>query len=121
MLIESDEAFVPQPHVVAGGDECERVGEPLSRVMTLLGKRWTGHVLTALLQGPAFFNPLRRNIPGISDRILNERLQELVTLGLVTRTVLDGPLRVRYELTEHGMAMRPAIDALTQWATEHLA
>lgn len=90
--------------------------------MTLLGKRWTGVVLGTLMQGPVFFNELRRGIPGISDRVLNDRLLELAALGLVTRTVVESPsLRVRYELTEHGRAMRPALNELTQWAQNHLA
>jgi DNA-binding HxlR family transcriptional regulator len=42
-------------------------------------------------------------------------------LHLVSRTVIDtGPVRVRYELTEHGAAMRPAITELTRWAELHL-
>lgn len=103
------------------GGPCEALGEPLARVMTLLGKRWAGVVLGTLMQGPVNFNDLRRGIPGISDRVLNERLQELANLGLVSRTVMEGPpLRVRYELSEHGYALRPAIDELTQWAEAHL-
>jgi DNA-binding HxlR family transcriptional regulator len=89
--------------------------------MTLLGKRWAGVVLGTLMQGPAYFNDLRRGIPGISDRVLHERLQELAGLDLVSRTVMEGPpLRVRYELTGHGYALRPAIDELTRWAEAHL-
>ncbi|GAA0242798.1 helix-turn-helix domain-containing protein [Cryptosporangium japonicum] len=87
----------------------------------MLGKRWTGVVWSTLMQGPVYFSDLKRGIPGISDRILNERLLELVQLGLVTRTVLDDrPIRVRYELTEHGAAIRPALTELTRWAEEHL-
>ena len=104
------------------GNACESLGEPLSRVMTLLGKRWTGVVLGTLMAGPAYFNDLRRGIPGISDRVLNERLLELAGLGLVDRRVVAGPpLRVQYELTGHGYAIRPAIDELTNWAEAHLA
>jgi len=103
-------------------DACEVLGEPLARVMTLLGKRWTGVVLGTLMQGAVYFNDLRRGIPGISDRLLNERLLELASLDLVTRTVVEGPpLRVQYELTQHGYALRPAINELTQWAETHLS
>jgi DNA-binding HxlR family transcriptional regulator len=113
-------------HLFTGADPssdgaCDTLSEPLARVMTMLGKRWTGVVLSTLMQGPVFFNDLKRGIPGINDRILTERLVELAELGLVTRTVVDtGPVRVRYELTEHGAAMRPAIDELTLWAQAHL-
>src|SRR3954468_931260 len=100
----------PQPPPEA----CETLGEPLSRVMTLLGKRWSGVVLSTLMQGPAYFNDLRRSIPGISDRVLQERLLEFATLDLVARTVEERPIRVRYELTEHGLALRPAIGELAR-------
>ena len=100
---------------------CEAIEEPLSRVMTLLGKRWSGMVLGTLMQGPAFFGELRRAIPGLSDRVLTERLTELAAFGLVSRTVLEGPpLRVQYALTPDGAAMRPALETLAQWAATHL-
>ncbi|WP_212993775.1 winged helix-turn-helix transcriptional regulator [Actinoplanes auranticolor] len=105
----------------AAGGACETLSEPLSQVMTLLGKRWTGVVWSTLMQGPVYFSDLKRGIPGINDRILNERLVELVDLGLATRTVVDDrPIRVRYELTEHGAAIRPALAELTRWAQDHL-
>ncbi len=113
----------PRPSAAGSGrpDVCETLSEPLARVMSMLGQRWAGVVLSTLLQGPAYFSDLKRAIPGISDRILNERLLQFAEFGLVTRTVLDGaPVRVRYELTEHGAAMRPAIDELTRWAELHL-
>ena len=101
---------------------CETLSEPLSRVMTLLGKRWAGMVLSVLMQGPLHFNEVKRAVPGVSDRVLTERLGEFVDLGLVSRTVSDGgPVRVRYELTERGAAMRPAITELTRWAAQNLS
>ncbi|GLY29242.1 hypothetical protein Kisp02_26070 [Kineosporia sp. NBRC 101731] len=107
---------------MSSAQACESLGEPLSRVMTLLGKRWTGVVLATLMSGPVYFSELRRGVPGISDRVLNERLTELIGENLVSRTVIEGPpLRVRYELTGHGYALRPALDQLTAWAEEHLA
>jgi DNA-binding HxlR family transcriptional regulator len=116
-----------KPRLFTRGDDdaarnaCETLSAPLAQVMTLLGKRWTGVVLSTLMQGPVYFTELRQGIPGISDRILNERLLELAELNLVERTVLQGrPVRVRYELTEHGAALRPAINELTLWAEEHL-
>lgn len=100
---------------------CDVLSAPLSAVMTLLGRRWAGTILSTLLQGPLHFNELKRAIPGVSDRVLAERLAEFAELGLVERTVIDAkPQRVRYTLTDHGEALRPAIDELTSWAREHL-
>ncbi|MET7639207.1 helix-turn-helix domain-containing protein [Streptomyces sp. NPDC005438] len=87
----------------------------------MLGKRWTGLILAALMSGPGHFAELRRAIPGISERMLSDRLTELAALGLVVREVDGGPpLRVRYQLTDAGVALRPAMTELTRWAEAHL-
>lgn len=78
-------------------------------------------VIAALMTGPGHFTELRRAVPGISERMLSDRLAELASLDLVVRTVEDGPpLRVSYRLTEAGMALKPAMVALTEWAEAHL-
>jgi DNA-binding HxlR family transcriptional regulator len=107
---------------VASDGSCEPLGEPLSRVMTLLGKRWSGIILSALMQGPMRFNEIKRAVPGVSDRVLTERLGEFQALQLVSRTVTDAtPLRIEYALTDRGEAMRPAITELTRWAEQNLS
>ena len=96
--------------------------ERLTRVFALLGKRWSGVILGLLLQGPAHFAVLARGIPGISERMLSDRLSELAKAGLVDRRVLDGPpLGVVYELTESGRAMGPALLKLGEWAERYSA
>ncbi|MDX3070903.1 winged helix-turn-helix transcriptional regulator [Streptomyces sp. NPDC088354] len=109
---------VPEPD---GPDEpCREVDATLARVFGLFGKRWTGLVLAVLTESPTYYAQLRRAVPGISERMLSERLAELVDAGLVVRDVDPGPpLRVRYEVTEAGAALRPALTALARWADEH--
>ena len=76
----------------------------------LIGRRWTGVILRALLAGPARFHQIRDGIPDISDRMLSERLRELEAEGVVTRSVIpDTPVRVEYALTEKGRALETAI------------
>src|ERR1019366_8094933 len=76
---------------------------PFQRAIELIGKRWTGAVVKALIPAPARFNQLLAGIPGISDRVLTERLRELETEGLVERLVDPGPpVRVSYRLTSRG-------------------
>ncbi|NYI07821.1 winged helix-turn-helix transcriptional regulator [Allostreptomyces psammosilenae] len=101
--------------------ECRGADDAIARVFSLLGKRWNGLILAVLLnQQPAHFAEMRRAIPGISERMLSERLAELTEADLVVREVVPGPpLGVRYRLTEAGLALRPALDALAQWAHEH--
>ncbi|MCX4747630.1 helix-turn-helix transcriptional regulator [Kitasatospora sp. NBC_01287] len=100
---------------------CAGVDLALTRVFILLGKRWSGLVVAVLSHGPAHFSQLRRAIPGISERMLSDRLTELAEAGLVVRRVDEGPpLRVSYQLTEAGRALRPALDELRSWAATHL-
>ncbi|WP_411081588.1 winged helix-turn-helix transcriptional regulator [Streptomyces sp. cmx-18-6] len=100
---------------------CRRVDVGISRVFELFGKRWTGPIVSVLMQQPVYFAELRRAIPGISERMLSDRLTELGAAGLVLREVDEGPpLRVAYRLTEAGTAMGPALKELGQWADTYL-
>ena len=91
------------------------------RAIELIGKRWTGAVVKALFPGPARFNQLLAGIPGISDRVLTERLRELETEGIVERLVDPGPpVRVSYRLTGRGQALEPVLSAVADWADEWL-
>ncbi|KRV50732.1 transcriptional regulator [Wenjunlia vitaminophila] len=93
----------------------------MTRVFEVLGKRWTGLIIAALMNGPGHFVELRRAIPGISERMLSDRLAELTALSLVAREVNSGPpLRVSYRLTQAGKALKPAMVELTRWADTHL-
>jgi DNA-binding HxlR family transcriptional regulator len=93
----------------------------MTRVFALLGKRWTGLVVSVLMQHPVHFADLRRAIPGISERMLSDRLTELGAAGLVVREVNEGPpLRVSYRLTEAGAALEPALKELGSWAETYL-
>ena len=87
------------------------------RAIEIIGRRWTGAVVRALLSGDRRFCQIRSTIPGLSDRLLSERLKELESEGIVDRLVLDGnPPRVQYLLTQKGMALEPALDSLKSWA-----
>jgi DNA-binding HxlR family transcriptional regulator len=87
----------------------------------LLGKRWSGAIVCALLNGPMRFSELTHAIPQISDRLLSIRLKELEACGIVARDVHEEPpLRVEYELTPKGRALEPAITAIRSWAREWL-
>lgn len=88
----------------------------------LVGRRWSGAILRSLLQGNQRFTDIRTSIPGLSDRLLSERLKELESEGLVTRQVYaETPVRIEYELTDKGRDLEGAIGALTDWADRWLA
>lgn len=93
---------------------CQRA----TRIFELLGKRWTGVVVDLLLQRPARFSELARAVPGLSERVLGERLRELEEAGVVERTVDPGPpITVTYALTQLGAGLEPAMAELRTWAT----
>lgn len=79
-------------------------------MFALLGKRWNGQIIDLLLQGPARFGQLAATLPGLSHRVLTERLTELQQAGLITRT------SSHYALTPRGEGLRPAMDALAAWS-----
>ena len=92
-------------------------GERQLRVLALMGKRWTLPILATLMDGPARFTEIGRAVPGLSERVLSERLQELTEARLVERQVEPGPpLGTLYRLTETGERLRPAVGHLVQAA-----
>lgn len=83
----------------------------------LIGRRWAGAILVSLLGGPLFYRELGAAVPGMSDRLLSQRLRELEAEGLVERCVHEGPpARVSYALTDAGRDLEPAIRELHAWA-----
>ncbi|MBT5774707.1 MAG: helix-turn-helix transcriptional regulator [Dehalococcoidia bacterium] len=83
----------------------------------LIGRRWSGAIVRAMLGGATRFSEICATVPGLSDRLLSERLKELETEGIVTRTVYpETPVRIEYRLTEKGRALAPAIEAISGWA-----
>jgi DNA-binding HxlR family transcriptional regulator len=85
----------------------------------ILGKRWTGLLIYALMGGPKRFCELTALVEGLSDRVLSDRLRELETEGIVNRIVYPQiPVRVEYQLTEKGRALQPVVDAIQTWAAQ---
>jgi DNA-binding HxlR family transcriptional regulator len=83
----------------------------------LIGKRWTGAIVWALTERPMRYAELGKAVPGLSDRLLSQRLRELEEEGLVERRVEPGsPVRVTYSLSEAGHDLEPAIRELKTWA-----
>jgi DNA-binding HxlR family transcriptional regulator len=87
------------------------------RLLRLVGKRWTIAILAALMYGPARFSEIVRAVPGLSERVMSERLQELCEARLVEREVDPGPpIGTRYSLTPLGERLRPAVESLMEAA-----
>ncbi len=85
----------------------------------IIGRRWAGAVVRAMLLGASRFSDIRAAIPGITDRVLSQRLKDLEADGIITRQVLEErPVRVEYTLTEQGKSLAGVVDAIASWADE---
>ncbi len=84
----------------------------------LIGRRWSGAIIMLLMRREsARFNELLAAIPGVSDRLLTERLRQLEDEGIIERVVEGSrPVRVFYKLTACGRALEPVITELGKWA-----
>jgi DNA-binding HxlR family transcriptional regulator len=92
------------------------------RAIELIGRRWTGAILRAMLSGEARFSDIAGVVPGLSDRLLSERLKELELEGIVDRVVVPStPVRVEYALTAKGEALHDVIVAVAAWAERWVA
>jgi DNA-binding HxlR family transcriptional regulator len=104
---------------VAMNDELSPFCARYTRALEVIGRRWTGAILRALIAGRTRFNDIAHTVPGLSDRLLSQRLKELETEGIITRTVTPcTPVLIAYELTDAGRALLPVVQSIAQWA-EH--
>ena len=66
------------------------------------------------------FNELKKDLDGISQKVLTESLRSMDEDGLITRTVYpEVPPRVEYSLTELGESMRPILNAMADWGSNY--
>lgn len=112
----AEEAAVGSAPMAAGPVEDEYCAS-YQHAIELLGSRWTGEIVRALLAGKTRFREFTATIPGLSDRLCSERLKDLEAEGIVQRCVSpETPVRVDYRLTEKGQALADVVDAVAAWA-----
>ncbi|AVT29658.1 hypothetical protein C6361_09310 [Plantactinospora sp. BC1] len=96
-----------------------RLPAATSAALETLGRRWTLDLLHVLGHGEARFRDLVEALPGISRRVLTERLRELADAGLLRRRVDPGPpTRISYLLTGRGAGLREVLTGLDTWARQ---
>lgn len=95
---------------------------PVATTVQMIGSKWKLLILRNLLVRPWRFNELRKNLEGISQKVLTDSLRSMEGDGIVTRTVYpEVPPRVEYSLSELGESMRPIIRAMEQWGLDYKA
>jgi DNA-binding HxlR family transcriptional regulator len=98
----------------------ERACETTREILDRIGDKWSLYIIATLRSGTRRFNELRREIEGISQRMLTLTLRGLERDGLVTRTIYPTiPPRVDYELTELGETLLEPVMALVAWAEKN--
>ena len=88
---------------------------PLSTCLSILGGAWAPNIIWYLSGAPRRFSELRADIPGVSAKVLTTRLKELQEHGVIARTVKPtSPPSVEYSLTDLGLELLPAIQAIVE-------
>jgi DNA-binding HxlR family transcriptional regulator len=84
--------------------------------LELIGRRWSSAILLAMARGACRFSEIRACVPGLSDRMLAQRLRELETAGLVRRQVTPTmPVQVTYQLSSSGAELMASLQPLVRW------
>ena len=94
---------------------------PSRQVLKRVGDKWTVLIIGILERGTVRFGSLRREVEGISQKMLTQTLRNLERDGLIEREVFaEVPVRVQYSLTKIGRSLIPVLKPLIQWSEAHL-
>lgn len=93
---------------------------PVATTVQLIGSKWKLLIMRNLLARPWRFNELKKDLEGISQKVLTDSLRSMEEDGIITRTVYpEVPPRVEYALSALGESMRPIIGAMEAWGTAY--
>jgi DNA-binding HxlR family transcriptional regulator len=96
-------------------------GCPLTAALAALGGKWKLIILYWLAESPKHFAALRREMPGISQKVLAQQLRELVSDGIVERRPTGAiPAPVEYSLTDYGQTVLPLVEGVRLWGRAHM-
>lgn len=94
---------------------------PVHEAINILQEKWTLHIIRSLLDGPKGFNELSRAVGGCNPATLAQRVERLVGLGILEKTVHSTmPPRTSYALTEAGQALQEVVEAIDRWSRQYL-
>ena len=93
---------------------------PVATTVQFIGSKWKLLILRNLRMRPWRFNELRRDLEGVSQKVLTDSLRAMEDDGIITRTVYpEIPPKVEYALSPLGESMSPILDAMAQWGTTY--
>lgn len=92
-------------------------GCPAERALAMIGGRWKVPILWHLFPGPRRFSEFRRDLPGITQKMLIQQLREMERDGIVLRRVYPQvPPKVEYSLSRTGKSLQPIVLAMCKWS-----
>ena len=95
---------------------------PVATTVALIGSKWKLLIMRNLLARPWRFNELKKDLEGISQKVLTDSLRSMEADGIITRTVYpEVPPRVEYALTELGKSLKPILDSMRAWGEAYKA
>lgn len=93
---------------------------PVATTVQIIGSKWKLLIMRNLLERPWRFNEMKKDLKGISQKVLTDSLRSMEEDGIITRTVYpEVPPKVVYALSELGESMRPIFNSMAQWGTEY--
>ena len=93
---------------------------PVGTTAQIIGSKWKLLILRNLLERPWRFNELKKDLEGISQKVLTDSLRSMEADGIIDRTVYaEDPPRVEYALNELGETLRPILDAMETWGANY--
>jgi len=94
---------------------------PTRMVLDRIAGKWSVLILGVLQDEPTRFNQLRREIEGVSQKVLSQTLRRLERDGLVLRTVIPTtPVAVEYAITPLGRTLAGTVEAIRAWSEAHI-
>lgn len=93
---------------------------PVATTVALIGSKWKLLIIRNLLVRPWRFNELKKDLDGISQKVLTDSLRSMEADGLITRTVFpEVPPRVEYALSDLGQSLKPILDSMVEWGNAY--
>src|SRR5215468_8870572 len=100
----------------------ERISEcPVTTAIGVIAGNWKPTILCEIREGARRFSDLRREIPGISEKVLSQHLRDLEADGIIWRREFNegAVLATQYGFTDYGRTLIPALNALADWGKRH--
>jgi len=100
----------------------EKISEcPVTTTIGIIAGKWKPTILCELREGARRFSDLRRDVPGISEKVLAAHLRDLEADGIVSRREFreGAMLATEYSFTDYGLTLKPILTAMANWGTKH--